>query len=139
VALDPSPTAGQPASFDGAGGTFFVEPADPGAPGFLARGELQYVGGHHLRCAETHEFFLKGGTDSPENFLGYYEFDNTVDQGGAVNDLALAGHLDGLHHFDAHLADYVDRGVPLWQGGRAGGSSARSTTSPRRASTASTR
>jgi hypothetical protein len=114
VALDPDPDAGQAVSFDGANGSFFVECADPDAPGFLAKGRLDYVGTHHLRFAETHESFLKGGAGSPENAFGYYEFDGTFDLGGVGNDLGL----DGLHHFDAHLGDYVDRGVPLWQGTR---------------------
>lgn len=114
IALDPNSEAGQPASFDGGNGAFYVEPADPSAPGFLAQGALQYVGGHHLRCAETHEFFLKSGTDSPENFLGYYGFDNTFDQGGVSNALNNSGSFDGRHHFNAHFADYVDLGVPLW-------------------------
>jgi len=116
VSIDLDPAAGTPISFDGANGKFAVLPADPDASGFLAKGRLEYVGGHHLRFAETHEYFLKSGADSPENFLGYYEFDGTSDQGGSINDLNTGGYQDGLHHFDAHLGDYVDRGVPLWQG-----------------------
>src|SRR5262245_49972520 len=116
IALDPRRNAGQPESFDGASGTFTVEVADPRSPGFLSKGRLEYVGGHHLRFAETHESFLKSGAGSPENFLGYFEFDGTFDQGGAPNDLVTSGAHDGLHHYDAHLGDYVDLGVPLWNG-----------------------
>jgi hypothetical protein len=120
IALDPDPAAGQPVSFDGTSGAFTIEPADPRDPGFLSRGRLEYVGRHHLQFAETGEAFLTNGAGSPENFFGYHEFDNTFDQGGAPNDLNVAGGLDGLHHYDAHLADYVDLGVPLWNGkGRA--------------------
>jgi hypothetical protein len=118
VALSFAPEAGQAVSFDGENGTFFVEPTLPDAPGFLAKGQLEYVGKHHLRFAETHEHFLKVGTNSPENFLAYYEFDNTFDQGGPVNDLNTSGARDGLHHYDAHLGDYVDLGVPTWKNGR---------------------
>ncbi len=116
IALDADPAAGQPASFDGTSGAFTIEPADPRDPGFLSRGRLEYVGGHHLQLAETHAGFLTNGAGSPENFFAYHEFDNTFDQGGALNDLNTAGALDGLHHYDAHLADYVDLGVPLWNG-----------------------
>lgn len=118
IALDPGIEAGVPLSFDGANGSFFVETADPSAPGFLSKGRLDYVEGHHLRFAETHEHYLKGGAGSPENFLGYYEFDGTSDLGGEFNDLDTSGTFDGLHHYDAHLGDYVDLGVPLWKNGK---------------------
>jgi hypothetical protein len=118
VAISLDGDAGQPASFDGENGTFFVEPADPRGRGFLSKGRLEYVGEHYLRFAETHERFVKAGTNSPENFLAYYEFDNTVDLGGQFNDLVSSGGFDGLHHYDAHLGDYVDLGAPTWQGAR---------------------
>jgi len=118
IALSEALELGRALSFDGAGGSFHVDPADPTAPGFLSRGRLDYVGKHHLRFAETGEHFLKNGAGSPENLLGYYEFDATFDQGGPQNALNTAGHFDGLHHFDAHLGDYVDLGVPTWQGTR---------------------
>ena len=116
IALDPNPGVGEPESFDGASGSFSVAVADPRDPGFLSKGRVDYVGEHHLRFAETHEHYLKSGAGSPENFFGYFEFDGTFDQGGALNDLVTAGALDGLHHYDAHLADYVDLSVPLWNG-----------------------
>jgi hypothetical protein len=118
IALSNNQFLGAPTGFDGANGSFFVECANPLASGFLAQGQLEYVGRHHLRFAENHAPYLKNGAGSPENFFGYYEFDGTTDQGGRVNDLDTSGHFDGLHHFDAHLGDYVDLGVPLWQGGK---------------------
>lgn len=109
-----APVAG---SFDGATGTLNIRVADPKAPGNYARGLLQDVGGHHLRFAENGEYYLKGGANSPENLLGYYEFDNTYDLG----DFSPAT-VDGLHHFDAHLVDFdasdpVDQ-LAVWQGSK---------------------
>jgi len=75
VAIDPSATAGTPASFDGASGTFDVAPRDAAAPGFLKQGELAYVGGHYLKFRNG-PYWLKGGADSPGNWLGYAGFDN---------------------------------------------------------------
>jgi hypothetical protein len=118
VALELEPEAGVAFSFDGANGVLQVEPANPAAPGLLAKGRLDYVGGHHLRYVETGEAFLKGGAGSPENFFGYYEIDGTIDLGGAINGLNLVGSQDGLHHYAPHFNDYVDLGVPLWQGGK---------------------
>jgi hypothetical protein len=114
LAIDPTPTAGLPLdSINNLSGSFSVGPTDPRAGGFVSSGRLEYVGTHHLRQAENQAHFLKGGADSPENFLAYYEFDGTSDLGGAPNDLP-----DGLHHYDPHVADYVPRGVPFWQGGK---------------------
>jgi Domain of unknown function (DUF5060)/Putative collagen-binding domain of a collagenase len=76
VAIDTSPTAGTPASFDGASGTFDVAPRDAAAPGFLKQGELEYVGEHYLKFRDG-SYWIKGGADSPENWLGYAGFDNT--------------------------------------------------------------
>ncbi|MFG0317019.1 MAG: DUF5060 domain-containing protein, partial [Planctomycetota bacterium JB042] len=116
VAIDLDPNAGTPLSFDGGGGSVVVQPTDPAAPGFRRKGRLEWDGTHHLRFAGTHERFLKGGADSPENLLGYHEFDQTFDTGGVFNDLNLGPHGDGLHHFDPHAGDFVP-GDPTWLGG----------------------
>ena len=118
ISIDTDITSGIPLSFDGTIGAIDILPADPRRPGFERKGLLQYTGEHHMRFSETGEHFLKSGANRPENFLGYYEFDGTFDQGGSNNDLASAGYQDGLHHFDPHLQDYVDLGIPTWQGGR---------------------
>ena len=57
------------------------------------------------------ERFLKSGADSPENLLGYYEFDGTWDAGNS----GATAYADGLHHYDAHLGDWQE-GDPTWQG-----------------------
>jgi hypothetical protein len=101
VALATDPTAGSPAGFDGASGSFSVGPSDKAAPDFRARGRLEYVGGHHLQFAETGQFFLKGGADSPENFLAYGGFDQTQ-----------ASHQYAPHAGDAQAGD------PTWDNGR---------------------
>jgi hypothetical protein len=56
------------------------------------------------------EYFIKVGTDSPENLLGYYEFDGTFDEGGG-------GPPTGLHRYDAHENDW-ETGDPTWKGGK---------------------
>lgn len=118
VAISLDPAAGTAASFDGGGGTFTVAPTDPAAPGLRSKGRLEWDGTHNLQFAGTGERFLKGGADSPENILGYYEFDQTFDTGGVIHDLHLGPHGDGMHHFDAHAADFV-AGDPTWLGGGA--------------------
>lgn len=97
VAVDLDPAAGEPTAFDGANGTFDVVEQAADASGFLKWGRLEYVGGHHLKFRDG-PYWLKGGTDSPENFLGYAGFDNTVDQGGLIDNF--------LHRYEAHIADW---------------------------------
>jgi hypothetical protein len=97
VAINLSPTAGSPTSFDGASGTFVVARRDPAAAGFLKWGRLEYVGNHYLKFRDG-SYWLKGGTDSPENWLGYTGFDNTP---------------RAQHSFSPHLRDW-HRGSPLF-------------------------
>lgn len=96
VAVDLDPQAGAPIAFDGASGSFEIAPADPLAPDFFRWGRLEYVGEHFLKFRDG-PYWLKGGTNSPENFLGYAGFHNTTDQGGIVDGF--------LHTYAAHVAD----------------------------------
>ncbi|MDP5172661.1 MAG: ThuA domain-containing protein, partial [Bacteroidia bacterium] len=128
VAVAASPTAGSPVSFNGTSGTFSVSPTNKTAPDLRAKGTLEYVGERYLRFKGSGEYFVKAGADAPENFLAYYEFDNTVDQGGSSNSLTSTssytiGSLtfnfagDGLHHYAAH-AQHYNNGDPTWQSGK---------------------
>ncbi|MFC1763536.1 DUF5060 domain-containing protein [Planctomycetota bacterium] len=115
IAIDLDPTAGTATSFDGASGSFVVEPSDKQSPDFRAKGRLQYVGEHYLQFAETKDFYIKVGTQSPENLFAYVDFDNTEDWGGTKNDLK-----DGLHRYEAHIKDWKP-GDPTWQIGKGKG------------------
>lgn len=46
------------------------------------KGRLEYVNKHHLRFAGTGKYFMKGGADSPENFLAYNDFDDMPNNKG---------------------------------------------------------
>jgi hypothetical protein len=101
VAFEPDPTAGTPTAFDGASGSFAVGPTDKTGRDHRAKGFLRYVGKRYLRFAETGEHFLKGGADSPENFLAYGEFDQTT----------------ASHRYEPHARDWQP-GDPTWRGGK---------------------
>lgn len=120
VATTLDPSAGAAVGFDGAGGLLDLEVEDPLAPGFLAAGTLAVTGERYFRFEATGEPFLKGGADSPENLLAYFEFDQTFDTGGVANALNGPPHGDGLHHFDVHLADFQGGPGDLWHGGQKG-------------------
>jgi Domain of unknown function (DUF5060) len=103
VAVDGDPGAGEPLAFDGTSGSFDVTPTDETGRDHRGKGRLEYVGKRYLRFAGTGELFLKGGADSPENFLAYAGFD-----GG------------GRHRYAPHLGDFRS-GDPTWRGGRGRG------------------
>lgn len=91
--------------FDGAAGTFSISSTNKSGRDNRAKGRLQYVGKHHLQFAETSEWFLKAGADSPENFLAYEEFDSTPN------------YMNLRKSWLPHQDDYK-AGDPTWAGGR---------------------
>ena len=103
VAISLDTNAGVPIPPDGATGIFKVDARDPNADGFLKWGRLEYVGKHYLKFRDG-PYWLKGGTDSPENFLAYYGFDNTPPH----------------HRFKSHVVDWRP-GDPDWGAGKGKG------------------
>jgi len=99
VSLDRS--AGRATSFDGAAGVFDVGPTDKSGRDHRGQGMLRYVGKRYFQFAETGEYFIKGGADSPENFLAYFEFDQTP----------------ATHKFAPHAGDWRS-GDATWQDGK---------------------
>ncbi len=118
VAIDPDANAGQPAAFDGAAGAFVIGATDKTGADLRAKGLLQYAGGHHLRFAGNGEYFLKGGADSPENFLAYAEFDGTYDADADSGSYKKVGPF--IHRYQPHIRDWRD-GDPTWKGGKGKG------------------
>jgi hypothetical protein len=92
--------AGQPAAFDGGTGSFVVVPSDAAAPEFLKWGRLEYVGKFYLKFRDG-GYWIKGGTDEPEDFLGYAGFTNTK----------------GRHRYENHVQDWRP-GDPDWDNGK---------------------
>ena len=113
VALSNSPTAGEPATGDGESGSFEVA-NDP-----AAEGTLKYVGERYLRFAGSGAYFLKSGADSPENLLGYVDFDGTQ-RGSALEQSRGEASRGNLHRYAPHIRDWRD-GDPTWQSGKGKG------------------
>lgn len=115
IAFAEDSSGGQPTAFDGANGEFFVEVSDKQPPDFRSRGLLKYVGERYPRFAGDCTYFLKGGTDSPENLLAYVDFDGTRDHD------AESGRREAfLHRYEPHIPDWRE-GDPSWQGGKGKG------------------
>lgn len=113
VAIDSKPNAGSAVSFDGAKGTFTIAPTDKSGRDFRGKGLLEYTGKRYLRFAQTKEYFIKGGADSPENFLAYEDFDGTFD----AEELKRSGEAAGekfIHAYKPHLKDFR-QGDPTWK------------------------
>ncbi len=100
IAVELDPEVGSPAAFDGTTGSFTVAPRDEAAAGFLKWGRLEYVGGHYLKFRDG-PYWIRGGVDTPENFLAYAGFDDTPPS----------------HKFDDHRNDWRG-GDPDWGDGR---------------------
>jgi hypothetical protein len=113
VALSPEAGAGQAAAFEGQRGSLRI-----GAPAAGAKGLLRYSGGHHLQYAGTGEYYLKGGADSPENFLAYDEFDDTRDADADSASYKKTGLF--IHRYQPHVKDWRS-GDPTWKGGKGKG------------------
>ena len=111
VAISGDLSAGEGLSFDGQTGTIRVA-ADDNYPG-----RLQYVGERYLKFSQSDRYFLKGGADSPENFLGYVDFDGTARGGVSEEREGEASAKDGLHRYEPHLQDWK-AGDPTWQNGK---------------------
>jgi len=120
LAVSDDPEAGEAMAFDGATGRFTVAASDKTGRDFRARGRLGYVGERYLRFAGTGEYFLKGGADSPENFLGYRDFDGTYYGGNQVHRSGESTPNQGLHGYAPHVQDWR-AGDPSWQDGKGKG------------------
>jgi len=105
---------------DGETGKLTIDKTDKSAPDFRAKGRLQYDGTHFLKHAGNGEVFLKGGADSPENFLGYREFDGTYYGGTNKARSGEAVPNSGLHLYEPHTGDWKD-GDPQWKNGKGKG------------------
>jgi hypothetical protein len=100
VAVSLETKAGESTAFDGCSGTFRVEERDENASGFLKWGRLEYIGEHYLKFHDG-PYWLKGGNDTPEDFLAYKGFDNT----------------SGVkHEYREHVRDW-NPGDPDWDNG----------------------
>ena len=123
LAISDDPDAGEAVAlegeartlFDGEKGRFVVNAAEEGI-----KGRINYTGGRYLQYAETGAYFLKGGADSPENFLAFADFDGTMKGEQPQEREGEASGKEGLHRYEPHLQDWK-QGDPLWQGDKGKG------------------
>ena len=114
IAISEDMSAGEAVAFDGAKGKIEVS-ANPDS-----QGRLQVTGDRYLKYANADLYFLKGGADSPENFLGYHEFDGTMKGTAPEQREGEAPVVAELHKYEPHIADWKT-GDPTWQNGKGKG------------------
>lgn len=122
VALKPAgdDTGSAPWSpLDGAHGVLRVKESSQHAPDLRAPelGRVIYDGTHVLKYAGSGKAYLKAGEGSPENFLAYFDFDQTMD---LKNNKFNAGLAKGLHKYQRHCVDWLESN-PTWQAGKGKG------------------
>jgi len=120
IAISGKSATGQKCFMDGESGVINVGKSDKEAPDFRAKGRLQYDGTSYLKHAGTGEIFLKGGADSPENFLGYRDFDGTYYGGNNKTRSGEATPNNGLHLYEPHIKDWK-AGDPVWKSNKGKG------------------
>ncbi|WP_373496341.1 DUF5060 domain-containing protein [Aquiflexum sp.] len=117
IAISDDPSSGQGLAFDGEKGSFDITSSDKTGRDFRAKGRLQYVGERYLRFAGTGVYYLKGGADSPENFLAYVDFDGTRHVGPTERKDGEAAPKTELHKYGPHKNDWQE-GDPTWKDGK---------------------
>ncbi|WP_203257757.1 DUF5060 domain-containing protein [Hyunsoonleella ulvae] len=101
IAISDNIYEGNPIGFNGVKGTFTVSDTPEESSVFRRKGRLLYDGTSYPKHAGTNDVFLKGGAGSPENFLAYYEFDQTQPS----------------HKYTTHTKDWKT-GNPTWKKGK---------------------
>jgi hypothetical protein len=89
-------------------GNFEISASHKSGRDFRGKGMLQYVGERYLKFAGSGEYFLKVGSDAPENMLAYEEFDGTFHKDGRKDDLVKT--------WEAHEKHWKE-GDPTWKDG----------------------
>lgn len=115
VAIAEDNSAGEPTACHGAAGTLRVADGES-MQGPWTDGKVRYTRGRYLQHAISKKVYIKVGADSPENLLGYVDFDGTY-----KNPSAPKGKKNKpLHRYEPHLKDWKE-GDPSWQDGKGKG------------------
>ena len=112
VAIDESSPATE-IQLENSSGTFEVVAPTSVNQDLRTRGRI-VADGKYYRFLNTDEYWLKGGSDSPENLLAYEDFDGTYRMSTQVTE-GEAQPTEALHRYASHVADWQERD-PTWQG-----------------------
>ncbi len=113
IAINADPDYGEPVNIIDSEGHFKVTKSNKSGTDFRApdRGHL-YANGKLFQFRKSGKYWLKGGANSPENLLGYVDFDNTyrLKKETRSGEASTEGKI---HSFAPHKQDW-EPGDPLW-------------------------
>lgn len=121
IAISEVEDEGESVGVDGKAVKIEIEDSDKTGDDFRAKGRI--INGYkgHFKFQGTDELWIKNGADSPENFLAYEGFDQTLRYGTkAVIREGEADPKKALHNYEPHIADWKE-GDPTWQNGKGKG------------------
>jgi len=76
IALKDNLKIGEEVTINNSQGNFIVVPSDKDGKDFKSKGRLEAYKGY-FKFRNTENYWIKAGTNSPENLLGYVDFDDT--------------------------------------------------------------
>jgi hypothetical protein len=112
---------GEEIGMDGKEGSIEIAASDKSAPDFRGMGRIVNGGKGYFRFQGSDAIWIKNGTDSPENFLAYADFDQT--SRFSLKTEVREGEADptgNLHKYEPHVDDWR-QGDPSWQDGKGKG------------------
>ncbi len=115
IALDDDINKGTLIPIENSQGKFIVSQSDKDGIDFRAHGQLKAHNGYY-KFKDSNAYWLKGGTNSPENLLGYADFDDTYRMESSVRE-GEASTDNEIHTYKAHLKDW-NIGDPTWKNGK---------------------
>ncbi len=120
IAISSDLDEGESLEFDGYEGELIVKDTDKEGKDFRAKGRVSYTGESYLKHEGSEEYFLKGGANSPENFLAYSGFDGTYYGGRNEQRSGEDSPNLGLHAYEPHIKDWKESD-PVWHNSKGKG------------------
>jgi hypothetical protein len=115
IALSDDINAGKPVSISDADGDFLVLRSDKEGDDFRAHGRIE-ASNRYFKFRGTDNYWLKAGTNSPENLLAYVDIDDTYRIKAEARDGEAAAPTY-IHAYEPHLKDWKT-GDPTWKNGK---------------------
>ncbi len=121
LAVLDSPDGGVELAPHGMEGSLDIADSDKSGADFRAKGRIVNGGEGYLKFQGCKDIWIKNGADSPENFLAFKDFDQTLRF--SMKSVFREGEANPdkqIHAYDAHVADWKE-GDPTWQNGKGKG------------------
>jgi N-acetylneuraminic acid mutarotase len=115
IALSDDPNKGELISISNSKGNFIVTKSDKEGDDFRAHGRIEAANGY-FKFRGTNNYWLKAGTNSPENLLAYVDFDDTYRIKAEARE-GEAATTETIHVYEPHLKDWKT-GDLTWKNGK---------------------